>query len=370
MLPPDQHRVSRCGRARLAPSPVVALAPDGSAHFRGLVTCGSVSACPVCAAKIRQARAEEIDRALSRHLAGGGGAAFVTLTMPHDAGMPLEKVWNAVSAAWAALVAGRHRKALREKFGVIGYVRAVEVTHGRAGWHPHLHVLLFTEAPLGLEELQALHRFLRERWGRRVIAAGFREPALHRGVRVLPVSSVDGVGGYLTKLAEDEGPGHTPGLELARTDLKAGRSWGSRTPFRILADHERARRPGDWRLYEEWLYVSKGRRTLEWSRGLRARLLPDERERTDEELAEEADGAETIAVLEAEVWTEIVRRGLNVAVLAAVEAQALGGLVVLLRAAGLDVVAAREGPRVLVRFDRVLPSGPRWSSPLGRPNAC
>jgi hypothetical protein len=42
----------------------------------------------------------------------------------------------------------------------------------------------------------------------------------------------------------------------------------------------------------------------------------------------------------------VVRRGLNVAVLAAVEAHGLGGLVVLLRAAGLDVVAAREGPRV------------------------
>ena len=45
-------------------------------------------------------------------------------------------------------------------------------------------------------------------------------------------------------------------------------------------------------------------------------------------------------MLEAEVWLEVVRRGLNVALLAAVEAQALGGLVVLLRAAGLDVVAA------------------------------
>jgi hypothetical protein len=52
------------------------------------------------------------------------------------------------------------------------------------------------------------------------------------------------------------------------------------------------------------------------------------------------------------------------------EAEALGGLVVLLRAAGLDIIASREGARVLVRFDdRVLPSGPRWSSPLGRPDA-
>ena len=49
--------------------------------------------------------------------------------------------------------------------------------------------------------------------------------------------------------------------------------------------------------------------------------------------------------------TEVVRRGVNVAVLAAVEAEALGGLVVLLGAAGLDVGAAREGPQVRVRFD-------------------
>jgi hypothetical protein len=48
---------------------------------------------------------------------------------------------------------------------------------------------------------------------------------------------------------------------------------------------------------------------------------------------------------------EVVRRGLNVAVLAAVEAHGLGGLVVLLRAAGLDAVAAREGPRVVVGLD-------------------
>ena len=70
------------------------------------------------------------------------------------------------------------------------------------------------------------------------------------------------------------------------------------------------------------------------------RLLPDERERPDGELADEAEPAEEIAVLEPEVWREVVRRGLNVAVLAAVEAQALGGLVVLLRASGLTAGGA------------------------------
>jgi hypothetical protein len=84
------------------------------------------------------------------------------------------------------------------------------------------------------------------------------------------------------------------------------------------------------------------------ARAPRAAPAREDRERTDEELAEESESAEEIAVLEAEVWTEVVRRGLNVVVLPAVEEQALGRLVVLLRAAGLDVVAAREGPRVLI----------------------
>ncbi len=292
--------------------------PDGSAHYRGVVTCGSVTACPVCAAKVRQAsRAEEIDRALGRHLAAGGGAVFVTLTMPHDAGMALERVWDAVSGAWAAIVAGRHRMRLREEFGLIGYVRAVEVTHGRLAPAPA------RAAPdRGAARPRRAPRFPARALGaardcRRVPGAG-AAPWRARASGVLR----RGVGGYLTKLAEDEGPGHSPGLELARTDLKAGRSWGSRAPFRILADRERLRHPSDWRLFEEWLHVAKVRRSLEWSRGLRARLLPDEQERTDEELAEEADLAEEIAALEPDVWGEVVRRGLNVAVLAAVEAQA------------------------------------------------
>ena len=79
-LAPDEHRVQRCGRVLLSGPPVAALAADGAAHFRGLETCGSVTACPVCAANVRQTRAEEIDAALGRHLAGGGGAVFLTLT--------------------------------------------------------------------------------------------------------------------------------------------------------------------------------------------------------------------------------------------------------------------------------------------------
>ncbi|MGD9696501.1 MAG: protein rep [Thermoleophilia bacterium] len=342
---PDEHRVAKCGRVPLTGGPVVALAGDGSAHYRGLQTCGSVTACPVCAAKIRQRRAEEIDTALGRHLAGGGGAVFLTLTLPHDAGMALEAVWGAVAGAWRALVAGRHRQVLRDRFGLVGYVRATEVTHGRAGWHPHLHVLLLTARPLDLDELRLLHVFVRTRWIRHVTGAGFRAPDIFKGIRLVPVYTRDGMGAYLSKVGDDDTAG-TPGLELARTDLKAGRAGGSRSPFRILADHERTGAAADWRLWSEWLIVSKGRRTLEWSRGLRARLLADEPERTDEEIAAEHEPAAPVAVIAPTVWRLLVHRRLAVAALQAVEARGLGGLLVLLSSAGLqvDAVAGDTGP--------------------------
>jgi hypothetical protein len=49
--------VSRCGRVRLVAAPVVAMGVDGGAHYRGLETCGSITACPVCSVKIRHRRA-------------------------------------------------------------------------------------------------------------------------------------------------------------------------------------------------------------------------------------------------------------------------------------------------------------------------
>src|SRR5262249_58644271 len=103
-----------------------------------------------------------------------------------------------------------------------------------------------------------------------------------RGGSQMRVGGPGGDGALMTRAGAGMEPQRTLGLELARSDLKAGRSWGSRSPFRVLADHHRAGRPADWRLYEEWLLVSKGHRTLEGSRGLRAQPLPELGERTEE----------------------------------------------------------------------------------------
>ncbi|WP_331558632.1 hypothetical protein [Actinomycetospora sp.] len=61
--------------------------PDGRrAGFEGLVTCGSVWACAVCAAKVAAKRAEELAVVLDAVHAAGGSAFMLTMTIRHNAG--------------------------------------------------------------------------------------------------------------------------------------------------------------------------------------------------------------------------------------------------------------------------------------------
>ena len=61
----------------------------GVCHYAGLATCGSIWACPVCSAKIRNTRAEEISAAAARWDLAGNSVYMITLTAPHDLGMKL-----------------------------------------------------------------------------------------------------------------------------------------------------------------------------------------------------------------------------------------------------------------------------------------
>jgi hypothetical protein len=47
---------------------------------------------------------------------------------------------------------------------VVGYVRALEVTHGQHGWHPHTHWLVLTDRPLTDGEACDLNDQLFEHW--------------------------------------------------------------------------------------------------------------------------------------------------------------------------------------------------------------
>lgn len=235
----------------------------GTAHLSGVQSCGNLASCPVCGPRIRHERALEIQTAGRRHTEEGGGLLFATFTVPHDRGMGLAGTWDLIRDGFSGMLSGRARAELRDRFGVQGFIRATEVTHGGAGWHPHLHVLLFVDAQwTDTDRVVDLWRWLHERWARAVVRNGGRPPSLTRGVQVIPCrADNDALGTYLAKIA----------TETARADSKVGRA-GSRTPMQILADHAEHHQDRDLELFREWMRAARGRRLIEWSRGLRGAL--------------------------------------------------------------------------------------------------
>jgi hypothetical protein len=282
----------------------------------------------VCSAKIREGRAREIEDGVSRHIAAGGGVAFLTVTVPHDAGMALADVWATMQAAWSATWAGKGAQSIRRDLAIVGIIRTVEVTYGRHGWHPHVHALVLTEAPLEVADEAALFLFTLTRWRRYVAAQGWPQPSATVGLdyeRVALVNGSTALGRYLTKIrVEDESfslkqAGWHVGRELARADAKRARIKGGMSPFQLAAHATETGEVWAVRAWQEWEQGSKGRRAIMWSPGLRARLELDQ-EATDDELAAEEVGGEVVALVAGRTFDWLARRGALIDALQLVEA--------------------------------------------------
>lgn len=268
---------------------------DGTAHWSGLERCASIWACPVCSAVVRAERAAEIQQAVERHQASGGSLVFVTLTMRHGLDDALAVTLNAAIKAWQNLLRNQAWEKFKDRYGVDGYVRAVEVTHGHEnGWHPHVHALFFVNRPLTDDEAEQWRSSMFDRWSRYVVKYGGGMPTALRGVDVRPADK-DGtvVAQYLSKIQEapPEPKRQAIGHELARSDMKTGRGRHGRMPFELLDSTSKR----DAALWVEYVEATKGRRAITWSKGLRERLELDV-ERTDEQVIQDAE-QETLRVL-------------------------------------------------------------------------
>ena len=318
-------RVKGCGWEPIANGIQIRLsATDGRmvAGFGGLETCGRIWLCPVCSAKIRVRRGDQIAEACARHLDNEGAACwFITVTLPHEKGDALRDSFNALNEAWRYVKTGRAYQVDKKRFGILGDIRAVEVTHGENGWHPHAHILVFTSRQLEFDEMCAWAARLDARWAQGLAKVGW--PQGKPGVRftMVPVTKGKGVAAYVAKVQE-KGLGN----EIARADMKDARE-GNRTPFSILADFGNGALADDLELWWEYEAATAGRSAIRWSPGLWAKLMPDEDDLTDEEIAAEDEKGSTIAYMAPWTWRRIrAIQGAEIAVLEAVEAHGWGGL--------------------------------------------
>jgi hypothetical protein len=316
----------------------------GVSHFAGLQTCGSIWDDPVCSSHIRAARAEEISAAASVWCQAGNSVFLAAMTIPHDQGMPLNPLFDVISKGFTYVISGRPWRRLCKKLGIVGTIRAVEVTCGCNGWHPHSHSLVFAEGEVSAEALATLTLYLRNRWAKYVARAGFRLPSWDHGVKVDVCRSAAEAGAYVAKLQES---GRSPGNEMARSDLKRGKA-GHRTPFEILREFRLYGDVADLELFREYQRVTKGRQCITWSAGLRKRLLAEVPERTNEEIAAEEIGGDKVLGFGAESWRQVVRvRGLASRIQAAYDDDGLEAVADLLAAHGQVIVPGELAPRVV-----------------------
>jgi hypothetical protein len=289
-------RPARC-RWRVAEAVGLHHSPGRLAHWSGVERCGSIWACPVCSAVIRSERAREISAGVTTWLSADPAHRVVmaTVTTRHRRSDALESTLNLALTGWQRMLKRRAWRALVARHGVAGVIRALEVTHGANGWHPHIHALLLTTGPVDVAALQA---DLFDLWSSIVTSMGGREISRLHGVDVRRAGQ--GVADYVAKLQEHDRVGH----ELARIDLKSGRA-GSRVPFELLDDPEG--RP----LWVEYVETTRGRRAITWSHGLKATLGVTDR--TDDEVLADTETSDLVGLMTGEQYDQIRNRPADLA---------------------------------------------------------
>jgi len=279
------ERVAFCMRRIQAMTVDVLYSPEHqSAHYSGLMVCGSIWVCPLCAAKISERRRVELEQAIANCIVNGGAVYLTTYTIAHKHYDSLSTLLQSFLEARKRIKQGRAAQELRKRFGILGTVSVREVTWSKLnGWHPHCHELVFCTTEIDIAEYD---KVAREHW---------RKSVEHEGLSInehgFSVSRTYGsVADYVAKFGRE--PVHTPwgaSTELTKGHLKRGHGEEHLTPFAMLwlisqgCDELKP-------IFKEYAQWFKGKHQLVWSAGMRTLLLDGVGEKPDFVLAQEPEG--------------------------------------------------------------------------------
>jgi hypothetical protein len=265
---------------------------------------------------VQERRREEISRAIDWAHSERLQPVMVTLTFPHRAWQGLEGLLAQQADALHRLRAGAPWGRVKAWAGYRGLIRALELTHGQNGWHPHTHELWFVRRDLAADELRAK---VLARWESACIRAGLLDPADQAQVEAFRAHAVDVKGNcsasdYLAK--QDDSRHWGADRELAKASTKQGRAKGVHA-FGLL-DQARQGCARSAALFVAYSLAMRGRRQLFWSHGLKELVGIDDL--SDEELAEqERENADELGRLDAEDWATVRQAEARAAVLDAAE---------------------------------------------------
>ncbi len=291
----EQHRTCWCHRGVAKASDSVAIVRNtsgDSARMQGITTCKSVWTCPICSFRICNVRQAELSEAVVAWSKQGGSVFLMTLTFPHELGMPLAELLPKFTRAKAFLKNSKTYKRILAKGVRKGSTTSLEVTLGQHGWHPHQHDLVFaipdafgetSEDEKGKLRSREIDE-LKDAWYMALRKAGLCEQSQKSDVLA---HGLDVRGGqYAAEYAAKFGKEQKWGLsrEVTMHASKVGSDQKGAHPFQLLSwamagDGQAADQ------FREYAAAFEGKRMLSWSRGLKKYLL-DQEEITDEQAAE------------------------------------------------------------------------------------
>lgn len=340
------HRVVECrrslrpvpgGEGKLYKPSIFRHNATGATFYAGHQICGSARACPLCAIKIGQTRADEIQQAVSQWTQEGGICLFVTLTFPHYWKDSLGTLVDSFQGAMKRFRKGKTFDNLKAALGYGGIIRAVETTWGdKNGWHPHSHEIWFcrpgddlhralveagresrrhwvqTRKELVSGELLALKVRLYEKWRAAVVASGLSAPSFEHGVSVKVAETEEEcrerLAEYMAKTGlelDPQEPVWGVDDEMVRVHTKRGKP-GRFTPFDFLREQynpetDKPNRERYLALFAEFVREFRGTAQVYWSPGLKARFGVVEV--SDEQAAEPGnEPSSRLLELEGHIW--------------------------------------------------------------------
>ena len=155
---------------------------------------------------------------------------------------------------------GRKAESLMVRLGKRFHITNYEVTYGKNGWHPHHHILIFSDKYLGITEYSELETELKEHWINCCRLSKLPLPNMQHGLDLADGTYADQ---YIGKWGVEH--------EMTKGHIKKGKE-GGLTPFDLLQlsfedELVHGRKPSQ--LFKEYAAAFKGARQLFWSRGLK-----------------------------------------------------------------------------------------------------
>jgi hypothetical protein len=305
-----KERTANCFYARVSienPVDVLLNKTKNKANYGNLQRCASAWACPVCASILSESRKNDVKKAMDWWKSQGGSVLLMTLTNSHHSGPDLKALRDGQRKAMAYMMGGtRESKRIFKLIGKEHHIGAYEVTHGKNGFHPHYHVLLFCKVHVNDPKNSIIRQQLAQEWISSCEKAGLPLPTMEHGLDLQDGSYADA---YVNKWGLEH--------EMTKGHIKRGKN-GSMTPFDLLRDYSENQNDESGRLFQQYALTFKGSRQLNWSRKLKK--LAGIGEKTEQQIVDETEKmSEKMMELDIELWNAVRSQNKRGELLAAVQ---------------------------------------------------